>query len=305
MANKKLPDEKLQKVLARAGLGSRREIEEWIAEGRVKVNGKVAKLGDRVTPQDKLLVDGKKIAADTAQPPQYLLLYNKPLGEICTRNDPEGRPTVFDHLPRLANARWVAVGRLDINTTGLLLFTTDGELANRLMHPSSKIEREYAVRVMGEVTEEMLQAMVNGVELEDGVAHFDEIRYAGGEGANHWYHVVLQEGRNREVRRIWESQGLKVSRLKRVRYGNILIPSYVKMGKFIELPANEAKALYALAGLRYRPPSKLLELRTRYEARKRGDKRINLPRDSRKRVETPVAEPRAKGPWAGTRTKKR
>jgi 23S rRNA pseudouridine2605 synthase len=287
----KVPGEKLQKVLARAGLGSRRELEEWITAGRVKVNGKVAGLGDRVGPRDKLQVDGKKIVSDSAQPEQFLLLYNKPLGEICTRNDPEGRPTVFDHLPHLANARWVAVGRLDINTTGLLLFTTDGELANKLMHPSTSIEREYAVRVLGEVTEEMLRAMVDGVELEDGPAHFDEIRYAGGEGVNHWYHVTLQEGRNREVRRIWESQGLKVSRLKRVRYGNILIPSFVKMGKFVELPAPDAKALYTLAGLRYRPTSKLLELKGRFEARRRGDKRIAPPKD-RRRSDRPAPEPR-------------
>ncbi|MDR0781315.1 MAG: 23S rRNA pseudouridine(2605) synthase RluB [Pseudomonadales bacterium] len=306
---KPAPGEKLQKVLARAGLGSRRELEEWIAAGRVKVNGKAATLGARVGPQDKLLVDGKKILADAAQPAQYLLLYNKPLGEICTRNDPEGRPTVFDHLPRLGTARWVAVGRLDINTTGLLLFTTDGELANKLMHPSSTIEREYAVRVMGEVTEDMLKAMVDGVELDDGPAHFNDIRYAGGEGANHWYHVTLQEGRNREVRRLWEAQGVKVSRLKRVRYGNILIPSYVKMGKFIELPAADAKALYTLAGLRYRPTSKPLDLKGRYEARRRGDKRIAPPKD-RKRAERPATEPRttraSESPWrSGAGNKKR
>jgi 23S rRNA pseudouridine2605 synthase len=258
MPTHKFPDEKLQKVLARAGLGSRREIEEWIVAGRVKVNGKVAKLGDRVTARDTLLVDGKKIAADEARPSQHVLLYNKPLGEICTRNDPEGRPTVFDRLPRLVNARWISVGRLDINTTGLLLFTTDGELANRLMHPASKIEREYAVRVLGEVTEEMLQAMLHGVELDDGLARFDDIRYAGGEGANHWYHVVLREGRNREVRRIFESQGLTVSRLKRVRYGKILLPSHVRMGELIELPAAEARTLYASVGLPYRPPAAAL-----------------------------------------------
>jgi 23S rRNA pseudouridine2605 synthase len=275
-------DEKLQKVLARAGLGSRRELETWIAEGRVKVNGKIATLGDRVTADDKILVDGKKLTATSIAATSHpVLLYNKPLGEICTRNDPEGRPTVFDHLPRLQHARWVAVGRLDINTTGLLLFTTDGELANRLMHPSAQIEREYAVRVMGEVTDDAIREMQRGVMLEDGAAKFDSIRYGGGEGANHWYHVVLQEGRNREVRRIWESLGFKVSRLKRVRYGNILIPSFVKSGKYVELPQQEAKSLYRLAGLPYKAPQKPEELKGRYVARKRGDKKIARPRDMR------------------------
>lgn len=276
------PSEKLQKVLARAGMGSRRELEEWISAGRVKVNGLVAKLGDRVTAKDRITVDGKKLAAPTAKAGHSLLLYNKPLGEICTRNDPEGRPTVFDHLPQLQHARWVAVGRLDINTTGLLLFTTDGELANKLMHPSTSIEREYAVRVMGEVTEDMLRTLVRGVELEDGPARFEAISDGGGEGANHWYHVTIQEGRNREVRRLWESQGVKVSRLKRVRYGNIQIPSYVKMGKYVELPAAEARALYQLAGLRWQPPQKPLELRGRHAAKRKGDKSVAAPRDVRR-----------------------
>jgi 23S rRNA pseudouridine2605 synthase len=276
-------DEKLQKVLARAGFGSRRELEEWISGGRVKVNGVVAKLGDRVSGEDKITVDGKKLAA-TEQNTQIhpVLLYNKPIGEICTRNDPEGRPTVFDHLPHVTHARWIAVGRLDINTTGLLLFTTDGDLANRLMHPSSQLEREYMVRVMGEVTKEMLQNLLNGVELEDGVAKFDGIRHGGGDGVNQWYYVVLQEGRNREVRRLWESQGLKVSRLKRVRYGNIVIPSFVKMGKYVELPGKETKALYQLAGVRWQPVSKPTELSGRYAAKKRGDKPVPQPRDRRR-----------------------
>ena len=284
--------EKLQKVLARAGFGSRRELEEWITAGRIKVNGKDAKLGDRVSTSDKILVDGKKVATQEKEAAGHpVLLYNKPLGEICTRNDPEGRPTVYDHLPPLVHARWVSVGRLDINTTGLLLFTTDGELANRLMHPSAEIEREYAVRVMGEVTREMLDAMQRGIMLEDGVASFASIRDAGGEGSNHWYHVVLTEGRNREVRRLWEAQGLQVSRLKRVRYGKLLIPSYVKAGKFVELPAAETKALYQLAGLRWKAPQKPTEYRTRYEAKPRGDKRIPRPKDKR----AGTAAPRGQG----------
>ena len=246
-------DEKLQKVLARAGFGSRRTMESWISAGRVKVNGIIASLGDRVSASDKILVDGKKLAANTAvEVPQRVLLYNKPLGEICTRNDPEGRKTVFDNLPELHHARWVAVGRLDINTSGLLLFTTDGELANALMHPSAQIEREYAVRVLGEVTPEMIETMHAGVQLEDGMASFTDIQYFAGEGSNHWYHVVILEGRNREVRRLWESQGVKVSRLKRVRFGNIFIPSQITVGRFCELGGKEIKDLYRTAGLNYR-----------------------------------------------------
>lgn len=278
-------DEKLQKVLARAGFGSRRELEAWISAGRIKVNGKVATLGDRVSAKDSITVDGKKLVGkEVAATPQLVLLYNKPLGEICTRNDPEGRPTVFDHLPRVQNARWVTVGRLDINTTGLLLFTTDGDLSNRLMHPSAQVEREYAVRVMGEVSDDILRNLQRGVLLEDGMASFKSIRDGGGEGRNHWYHVVILEGRNREVRRLWESQGLKVSRLKRVRYGNVQIPSFVKAGKYTELPVPEIKALYQLAEMKYRPAlgQKPLENRSRYEAKKRGDKRVKAPPDVRK-----------------------
>ena len=247
-------DEKLQKVLARAGFGSRREMENWIQAGRVKVNGKVASLGDRANSKDKITVDGKKLSANTARSvAQKVLIYNKPIGEICSRNDPEGRPSVFDKLPYLQHARWISVGRLDINTSGLLLFTTDGELANKLMHPSMQIEREYAVRVIGNVTQEMIQTMHKGVLLEDGLAKFSDIQFFSGEGANQWYHVVIMEGRNREVRRLWESQGVKVSRLKRVRYGNVFIPSVVKVGQFRELPVSEMKDLYKLAELNYRP----------------------------------------------------
>jgi len=247
-------DEKLQKVLARAGFGSRRGMENWIQAGRVKVNGKIAELGDRVSSKDKITVDGKKLSANTATSVvQAVLIYNKPIGEICSRNDPQGRPSVFDKLPRLQHARWVAVGRLDINTSGLLLFTTDGELANKLMHPSTQIEREYAVRVIGKVTQKMIQTMHKGVLLEDGLAKFSDIQFFSGGGANQWYHVVILEGRNREVRRLWESQGVKISRLKRVRYGNVFIPSVIKVGQFRELPASEVKDLYKLAGLKFRP----------------------------------------------------
>lgn len=257
-------DEKLQKVLARAGYGSRREMEGWIEGGRVTVNGRTASLGDRVSASDKILVDGKKLAAaDPQAVPQTVLLYNKPEGEICSRKDPEGRPTVYERLPALRHARWVGVGRLDINTSGLLLFTTDGELANRLMHPSRQIEREYAVRVRGAVSEEVIERMHEGVLLEDGMARFTDIQYFAGEGANHWYHVVIMEGRNREVRRLWESQGVTVSRLKRVRFANIFIPSTVKVGDYCELSKEDVKSLYKLAGLRYRAAKPVLPERRR------------------------------------------
>lgn len=236
--------EKLQKVLARAGFGSRREIETWISQGRIKVNGKVAEIGARVSDEDKIIVDGKKLAPQKKiRLDRRVLLYNKPEDEICTRKDPEGRPTVFDKLPPLKHGRWVSIGRLDINTSGLLLFTTDGELANRLTHPSSMVEREYAVRVMGEVTPQMVQSMHEGIIIDDHLCRFTDIQFYAGEGINQWYHVVIMEGRNREVRKLWESQGLKVSRLKRVRFGPIFIPSSVKRGEFQELSKNEIDKL--------------------------------------------------------------
>ncbi|MBT8146060.1 MAG: 23S rRNA pseudouridine(2605) synthase RluB [Gammaproteobacteria bacterium] len=245
-----MSDEKLQKVLARAGFGSRREMEKWIEAGRVKVNGRVASLGDRVGRDDRIIVDGKKLAFQGKDKERSrVLLYNKPEGEICTRSDPEGRPTVFDRLPRVKHGRWIAVGRLDINTSGLLLFTTDGELANALMHPSSLIDREYAVRVMGDVTPQIVKQMHEGVVLDGHLCRFTDIQHYGGEGVNQWYHVVIMEGRNREVRRLWESQGLKVSRLKRVRFGPIFIPSTVTRGKIQELGANEIEKLRKAASL--------------------------------------------------------
>lgn len=221
-----LPGERLQKLLANLGLGSRREIERWIAAGRVTVNGKTAKLGDRVGDKDSILVDHKPVRmGKNRQVEHRVILYNKPEGELVTRDDPEGRPTVFKQLPRLKTGRWIAVGRLDINSSGLMLFTTDGQLANRLMHPSQQVEREYSVRVLGDVSEKMLETLVNGVELEDGPARFEEIVKSGGEGANRWFHVVIMEGRNREVRRLWDAVGVTVNRLKRVRFGPIFLGS--------------------------------------------------------------------------------
>jgi len=242
--------EKLQKVLARAGLGSRREIEEWIEAGRIVVNGIVAKLGDRVTELDNVVVDNKRIEIQaTDLVPPRVLMYHKPEGQICTQDDPEGRETVFEHLPKVRSGRWVMVGRLDINTSGLLLFTTDGELANYLMHPSQQVEREYAVRVFGQVSPETIARLKAGVKLEDGMAKFDHIVDGGGEGSNHWYHVVLKEGRNREVRRLWESQGVKVSRLIRVRYANLILPRSLHLGRWEELSLEQVNSLRQTVGL--------------------------------------------------------
>ena len=238
--------EKLQKVLARAGLGSRRELETWIEAGRVSVNGKVATLGDRVGPEDVLRVDGHIVR--TLAPEDIVrrvLVYHKPAGEVCSRNDPEGRATVFDNLPRLKGLRWVQVGRLDLNTSGLMLFTTDGELAHRLMHPSNGFEREYAVRVRGEVTQEQRKAMLEGVLLEDGMSRFNSIEDAGGneDAANHWYRVTLIGGKYREVRRLFESQDLDVARLIRIRFGDILLPPQLKTGRWMEMEPEQVNQL--------------------------------------------------------------
>jgi 23S rRNA pseudouridine2605 synthase len=246
--------EKLQKVLANAGLGSRRELERWIADGRVTVDGAVAKLGDRVTRDQDIRVDGQPLAAGARHGvARRIIAYHKPEGEVTTTRDPQGRPTVFDHLPVLRNARWIAIGRLDVNTLGLLLFTTDGELANRLMHPSSAIEREYAVRVLGKVDAEMLRRLQTGVELDDGPAHFDTLVDAGGEGANHWYHVTLKEGRHREVRRLWEAVGVTVSRLMRVRFGPVSLPRQLRPGRWMDLDVDVATALLTSVGMKPEP----------------------------------------------------
>ena len=249
------PGERVQKLLANAGLGSRRQIESWIREGRVKINGRLARLGDKALPGDRIQVDGKMVAdRRLSVVERHVILYNKPEGEVVTRHDPEGRPTVFKRLPRLPQGRWISVGRLDVNSSGLLLFTNDGELANRLMHPKQLIEREYAVRVHGTVTEDMLKQLVQGVELEDGKARFEEVVFSGGEGSNRWYHVVLMEGRKREVRRMWEAMGVSVNRLKRVRYGPIFLDSKVKVGSWRELDKQEKKDLLDIAGIRDRRP---------------------------------------------------
>lgn len=240
--------QKLQKVLANLGLGSRRKMEDWIEEGRVTVDGSVATLGDRVYAGQALRLDGKPLEVDAAEQVR-VLLYHKPVREVCSRDDPEGRKTVFERLPKLKNGRWISVGRLDFNTSGVLLFTTDGALANALMHPSSAIEREYLVRVMGRVDEPMLERLKDGVELDDGPARFSDIQEGGGDGINRFFYVVLMEGRNREVRRLWESQGTTVSRLKRVRYGEVFLPSKLKKGQWLELPQRDVDVIYQMAGL--------------------------------------------------------
>lgn len=245
-----LMNEKIQKVLANLGIGSRREIERWIREGRIRINQQLAKLGDRIDLTAKILIDGKPVPLVPAIDVQRrVLIYHKPEGEICARSDPEGRPTVFEHLPRLRGQRWIMIGRLDINTLGLLVFTNDGELAHRLSHPSYEIEREYAVRVLGKVDEKILDRLRKGVKLEDGMAAFTRIEERGGSGANHWYHVVLKEGRNREVRRLWESQGVNVSRLLRVRFGNVTLPEDLSRGQHRELKTDEMEKLARLVGL--------------------------------------------------------
>ena len=259
--------QKLQKVLANLGLGSRRKMERWIEEGRVSVDGSVATLGDRIRSGQSLRLDGKPLEVEAAAQVR-VLLYHKPVREVCSRDDPEGRKTVFERLPKLKSGRWISVGRLDFNTSGVLLFTTDGALANALMHPSNQIEREYLVRVMGRVDEPMLERLKDGVELDDGPARFSDIQEGGGDGINRFFYVVLMEGRNREVRRLWESQGTTVSRLKRVRYGEVFLPSKLKKGQWLELPQRDVDVIYEMAGLPTREVASLskkdLERRQRF-----------------------------------------
>lgn len=233
--------ERLHKVLAEAGIGSRREMEEWIIAGRISVNGEPAHLGQLVNPGDRVKVNGKLINLRFSNRAPRVLLYHKPEGEIVSRDDPDGRPSVFDALPRMRNGRWIAVGRLDFNTSGLLLFTTSGDLANKLMHPRSRLVREYAVRVLGDLSEEAKQQLLDGVLLEDGPAFFTSLEEAGGEGANRWYHATIFEGRNREVRRMFETVGCTVSRLIRVRYGPFSLPPSLKRGKCRELEDDQVK----------------------------------------------------------------
>lgn len=237
-------------MLAAAGVGSRREIEQWIRAGRITVNGKVAELGQKITGREKILIDQRPVPAlRKTRPAPRVLVYHKPSGEVCTRSDPEGRPTIFDRLPPLQGSRWINVGRLDLATSGLLLLTTDGELANALMHPSRKIEREYAVRVQGTASEATLARIRGGIDLEDGKARFQSVEPAGGDGSNQWFRVIVSEGRNRLVRRVWEAVDCRVSRLIRVRYGPVELSRSLRPGHHQLLRAKELGALYAAAGL--------------------------------------------------------
>ncbi|MCY3812221.1 MAG: pseudouridine synthase [Gammaproteobacteria bacterium] len=247
--------EKLQKVLADRGLGSRRAMEKWIAAGRVGINGRAAKLGDRVEPEDEVSVDGRKLERPPATRTRVLVL-NKRAGVIVSRHDPERRLSVFDELPTLRTGRWISVGRLDIQTTGLLLLTNNGELANRLMHPSTGIDREYAVRVNGTLDTEAEEALRSGVTVGDRTESFSDIRYYNGSGTNHWYHVVLMEGRNREVRDLFASQGFKVTRLKRVRYGPVILPAWLPRGAWEEMRVEDVAELQRIVGIGKRRATK-------------------------------------------------
>lgn len=288
--------EKLQKVLARAGMGSRRDMEQLIGEGRVTVNGAIARLGDRVEPEARIAIDGKPL---TVTPPtevrKRVLIYNKPEGEICSARDPEGRPTVFARLPSMKGERWICVGRLDYNTSGLLMFTNDGDLANALMHPSSNIDREYLCRVLGEVDDDALARLKAGVLLEDGMARFTDVTDGGGSGANHWYYVCLMEGRNREVRRLWESQDVKVSRLKRVRFGQIFLPSRLKQGQWQDFTPEELQVIYQMVGLEA-PPMRAPLPAERAKLERQRRKRPT-PQPPRPHTQRPNADDRRAGDY--------
>jgi 23S rRNA pseudouridine2605 synthase len=270
--------EKLQKMLAGAGLGSRRELEKWIIDGRVSVNGSTATLGDRAEASDRIMVDGRVVKTNRDESPR-VLMYSKPEGEVSTTSDPDGRPTVFDALPKINSGRWIAIGRLDINTSGLLLFTNYGELANRLMHPSYEIKREYLARIHGDVDQKMLNNLMDGVVLEDGLAKFQTVKSQHHRNpeertsSNQWFRCILAEGKTREVRRLWESQDVEVSRLKRISYGPIELPSFIRRSEFIELEPKQVASLFKAVDLRapkFNESTVLKDIRQRKEKRLRA-----------------------------------
>ncbi|HED33255.1 MAG TPA: pseudouridine synthase [Gammaproteobacteria bacterium] len=290
--------ERIQKALARQGLGSRRQIEGWIKDGLIRLNGADVELGQLVENGDTVMYNGRKIIIrDALQSLPRVLMYHKPDGEVCSRSDPQGRPTIFDKAPGLKHSRWVAVGRLDINTSGLILLTDNGDLANKLMHPSSQLQREYAVRVQGKASAEQLKKLTHGVDLEDGKARFEDIMHSGEEnestgrrGINHWYHVVLMEGRNREVRRMWEAVNLRVSRLMRVRYGSVMMKKSLRPGQYRELDAKEVRELAELAGIEY-----ARELRSGTPMKKDFRMTKHKPATSRGRSGAPSGQGRSGG----------
>ncbi len=266
--------ERVQKVLAAAGHGSRREIEDWIRAGRLSIDGRVAVLGDTVSGRERFLLDSRRLHVRALQAPHRHIIYNKPPDEITSRTDPEGRRVVFESLPELSGARWVAVGRLDMTTSGLLIFTTDGALANALMHPSSGVVRCYSVRVHGKPSRADIERLRAGIKLEDGMASFDTVEPQGGEGANRWFNVTIKEGRHREVRRLWEAAGYQVSRLLRIGYGPIALPRKLRRGKYQALTPAQARLLYRVAGLRSPADESLTKQRPhKRDRRHRGKKK--------------------------------
>jgi 23S rRNA pseudouridine2605 synthase len=285
---------KLHKVLADVGLGSRRDMEELIVAGRVSVNGEPAHIGQRILPEDQVRINGKLLQRKISKKPPRVLVYHKPAGEIVSSSDPEGRPSVFDRLPNMKAAKWLAVGRLDFNTEGLLLFTTSGDLANRLMHPRYGIDREYAVRTLGELEEGMRQKLLAGVELEDGLAQFSKIADGGGEGVNRWYRITIGEGRNREVRRMFEAVGLTVSRLIRTRYGSFMLPRGLKRGRWEELEENAVRDLLNQSGL-----EKLGGQKDGGKARKDSNRRTEVNGNVANYAEVGQRAPAPRGPGGG------
>lgn len=283
--------ERLQKIMAAAGVGSRRTVEKFIGAGSVLVNNKPAELGRSVAAGDRIRF-GQREWLVTAEPERHrTLIYNKQEGEVTTRSDPDGRPTVFDHLPPLRNARWIAIGRLDINTTGLLLLTTDGELAHAMMHPSKRVDREYVCRIRGQVSEEQITRLKEGVNLADGPAHFNDIERAGSSGSNQWFKVTLLEGRNREVRRLWQSQGLMVSRLKRVRYGAAVLPKRLRMGQWAPVKPADYRVLREDVGLTPGVQELTLQPATSRHPPRHGAPRRQQPKPRSKRESRPGAKP--------------